>query len=189
MKKILYSDFDDIGSVLDSVVKNSDLQYGIKKSVLTKFWSKVVGKKFENYSKPASLNRNGILTVACANAAITNELTMFKQDILKKLEPYSKSLDLKIEDIIFSHKIWVEEKTEQTLEVSSSNESFIKKESEEVLINYDEIELDEAEIQAIQNCINNNKFASEEQRERMFEAILKDLKYQKFIATLSSSCL
>ncbi len=174
MKKILYSEFNNIGSVLDSVIKNSDLQYGIKKSTLTKFWDKIVGKKFENYSRPTSLNRNGLLTVACANSMVTNELTMFKQDILKKLEPYSKSLDLKIEDIVFSHKIWTEEK--EQLEVDSSNHT-----TEQAEINYDEIELDEEEIKSIQNCIDNNKFASEEQRKRMFEAIVKDLKYQKFV--------
>ena len=179
MKKILYSDFNDVGSVLDSVIKNSDLQYGIKKSVLTKFWPKVVGKKFENYSRPESLNRSGILSVACANATVTSELTMFKHDILKKLEPYSKSLDLKIVDIAFSHKIWTTGKTEERVEETGETEerSEDKKTFEE--INYDEIELDEAEIQTIQNCVNTNKFASEEQRKKMFEAIVRDLKHQK----------
>lgn len=166
---------DKIAGILASVIKNSDLQQGIKKATLAKFWQKIVGKKFESMSKLHSINRNNVLTVACANSFVTSELTMFKADILKKLEPYAKSLDIKIEDITFSHKIWVEEKDEVI--------DYVEKHAPVIPdINYDEIELDEEETANIRRCIDNNKFASEEQRERMYEAIVKDLKFQKFMS-------
>ena len=64
MKKILYTKFETAGDVLSSVLKNTDLQAGIKKTTLSKFWGKIVGKKFEELSKPVSLNNQGLLTVA-----------------------------------------------------------------------------------------------------------------------------
>lgn len=174
MKKIMYSDFKQVGGILDTVIKGSDLQAGLKKSALCKFWGNVVGKKFENYSKPYSLSKKNVLTVACANSFVTSELTMFKPDILKKLIPYTKSLEIEIEDIFFSHKIWTDERAEE----ENIEEPPPKIQPE---INFDEIQLDENEIKSIKNCIDNNKFASPEQRERMYNAIVRDLKYQKYM--------
>ena len=173
-KKILYTKFETAGDVLSSVLKNTDLQAGIKKTTISKFWGKVVGKKFEEISKPVSLSTQGVLTVACANSYVTSELLMFKPDILKKLAPYAKSLDIVISDINFSHKIWSNER--DLMEEYDYEEKKAPKIPE---IDYDSIELDPAEVENIEKCVRNNKFASEEQRGRMFEAIVKDLKFQK----------
>ena len=174
MKKILYSDFKQVGGILDSVLKHSNLQSGLKKSTLCKFWGKIVGKKFEKVSRPESLQKN-ILVVACANSFVTSELTMFKLDILKKLLPYAKSLELEIADIVFSHKVWREEKQYDDYDFIEE-----KKSSADIEIDYENIELEENEIEAIKRCVDNNTFATKEQRERMYNAIIKDLKYQKY---------
>ena len=47
--------------------------------------------------------------------------------------------------------------------------------------NPDEIELDEKETASIKASIDANKFASEQQRTKMYNAIIKDLKIQKYI--------
>jgi hypothetical protein len=169
-KKILYSELNSVGDVLDNVFKDININAGMKKSTFYKFWSKIVGKKFESVSKPADI-RNGVLVVACANSHVTSELTLFKQDIIKKAETYAKPLGIEISDINFSHKIWKEEETREPDAVMPSAKNF----------NPDEIELDEDEIIAVKKSVESNTFASEEQRERMFNAIILDLKYQKFI--------
>ena len=115
MKKILYSGLDNIGDVVNSIVKRTDLQNGIQKSMLFKFWGKIVGKKFEKITRPVSINNKNELIVACANSMVTSELLLFKADIQKKMQPYTKSLDIDISDIVFSHKIWKED--DATLEV------------------------------------------------------------------------
>ena len=173
-KNILYTKFEAVGDVLSSILKNTDLQAGIKKTTLSKFWGKVVGKKFEGISKPASLSNKGVLTVACENSYVTGELLMFKPDILKKLAPYAKSLDIEITDINFSHKIW---SSEHDLMAKYDYEE--KKAPKIPNIDYDLIELDPVEVENIKKCVSNNKFASEKQREKMFKAIVKDLKFQK----------
>ena len=84
MKRILYSGLENIGDVVNSIVKDTDLQNGIQKSMLFKFWGKIVGKKFEKITRPVSINNKGELIVACANSMVTSELLIFKTDIQKK---------------------------------------------------------------------------------------------------------
>lgn len=176
-KEILYSDFTSLGSVMSSVLQDSNLKQGVKKASVFKFWPKVVGKKFEKYSRPETINQSNVLLVACANAAVSSELTMFKADILKKINVYSKPLGIEISDINFSHKIW---------KVSSQNVSQSYQEPKNPYkrdltgFNPDDVVLDANEVEAIRKSVENNKFASEEQRKKMFDAIILDLKIQKF---------
>lgn len=173
MKKILYSGLENIGDVVNSIVKTSDLEKGIQKSMMFKFWGKIVGKKFEKITRPISINTKGELIVACANSMVTSELLMFKKDILKKIEPYSKSFNICISDLVFSHKIWKEEK-----DVEIDKPPLQPK--HEKTFNPNEITLEESEIAMIKASIEQNTFASKTQREKMLNAIINDLKYQKF---------
>lgn len=105
MKKIRYTDFEQIGITLDNIVSSSNLAGKIKKYNLSKVWGQVVGKRFESRSYPDTLS-NKVLKVACENSVITSELVMSKRLIMQKLTPLAKSLGLDIEDIMFSHKNW-----------------------------------------------------------------------------------
>lgn len=105
MKKIRYSDFEQVGITLDGIISSSNLAGKLKKYNLSKVWGQVVGKRFEARSYPASLS-NKVLKVACENAGITSELVLSKRMIMQKLTPLAKSLGMDIEDIMFSHKIW-----------------------------------------------------------------------------------
>lgn len=89
-------------------------------------------------------------------------------------------LGIEIEDIHFSHKIW----KKPSLESENSNvnpEPPNPYKRDLTGFNPDEIELDPADVEAIRNSVFNNKFASPEQREKMFNAIILDLKVQKFV--------
>lgn len=105
MKKIRYTDFEQVGITIDSIISSSNLAGKLKKYNLSKVWGQVVGKRFEFRSYPESLS-NKVLKVACENAGITSELVLSKQMIMQKLTPLAMSLGLDIEDIMFSHKIW-----------------------------------------------------------------------------------
>ena len=176
-KEILYSDFKSLGSVMSSVLQNPVLRQGLKKASLFKFWSKIAGKKFEKYSKPESITSSNVLVVACANAAVSSELTMFKQDILKKVKTYANTLGLEIEDINFSHKIWKSQE-KQGIEEYKEPENPYKKDL--TGFNPEETELDPKEVEAIKKSVDNNTFATPEQRKKMFDAIILDLKIQKY---------
>ena len=183
-KEFFYTDFNSLGSVMNEIVQNSNLKNGVKKATLFKFWNKVAGKKFEQYSKIESLNTDGVLTVACANAAVSSELLMFKQDIIKKINIYAKPLGLEISDINFSHKLW---KNEKRAEIFSQEASKNPYKHDLSGFNPDEIELDEKETASIKASIDANKFASEKQRTKMYNAIIKDLKIQKYCSKNTSN--
>ena len=112
-KEFFYTDFNSLGNIVNTVIQNSNLRQGVKKATVFKFWSKVVGKKFEKHSKIEAINQQNVLIVACANSAVSSELTMFKSDIIKKFNTYANPLDINITDINFSHKIWRHSSQEQ----------------------------------------------------------------------------
>ena len=184
-KEIRYSDMNSVGNVLDSMIQTTGLKKGVKISTLFKFWTKVAGKKFESLSRAEALLANDILLVACANSYVTSELTMFKKDLLKKIQVYAEPLGIQIEDIRFSHKIWKN--------TNSSTDTYKEPPNPHVQdltgFDPDEIELEESEISGIRENVEKNTFASPEQRERMFRTIVLDLKIQKFLAQRNSSGL
>lgn len=176
-KKINYSEMNSLGSVLDSVIQASNLRAGMKTSTVFKFWAKVAGKKFEKVSRAESITRNNVLVVACANSFVTSELTMFKPDLMKKINLYANPLGIEIEDINFSHKIWKKPIAAEDIIPEPPNPHAIDLSG----FNADDIEIDEAELSKIKENVEKNTFASEEQRARMFETIVKDLKIQKYL--------
>lgn len=176
-KEFFYTDFNSLGNVMNTVLNTPVLKNSMKKATLFKFWPKAAGKKFEKYSRIDSLTPQNVLVVACANAAVSSELLMFKSDLLKKLNEYAIPLGLEIEDINFSHKIWNKQSTQQI----ESEEPQNPHKPDLSGFNPDMVELDEQEIESIRASIDNNKFASEQQRKKMFDAIILDLKTQKYI--------
>lgn len=175
-KEFFYTDFNSLGNIVNSVVQNTNLRQGMKKATVFKFWPQVVGKKFEKYSKIEALNNQGVLLVSCANSAVSSELTMFKSDILRKINVYANPLGIEIIDINFSHKIW--KKDAETSYVVEDAKNPHKKDL--TGFNPENIDLDDDEVSAIRDSVMNNKFATEEQRKKMFDAIILDLKAQKF---------
>ncbi|MBR1753386.1 DUF721 domain-containing protein [bacterium] len=108
IKKSIYTDFIDIGSILESFKNSPEMKKAIKRKTLFSMWENAVGKKFAKKSRPYS-QRLSTLVVTCQNSAIAQELLLRKAQILKKLEPYLKGLKMNIKDIYFDTKRWVEE--------------------------------------------------------------------------------
>ena len=107
-KKVLYTDFENIGSIINTMMSSKDFKKALTRSNLYKFWDKIVGKKFSDKSKPYSMMGSGVLIVACANSSIAQELMLQKPQILEKFQPYLKSLHLKVTDLKFDPKKWGE---------------------------------------------------------------------------------
>ena len=105
-KKILYTDFEDVGSIIENMMSSNDLKKAVTRSNLYKFWDKIVGKKFSDKSKPYSMMGGGVLIIACANSAVAQELMLQKKQILEKFQPYLKSLRLSVKDLKFDCKKW-----------------------------------------------------------------------------------
>ena len=106
MKKVLYTNFEDVGSIINEMLSSNDLKRAVTRNNLYKFWNKIVGKKFSEKSKPYGMGGNGVLIVACKNSSVVQELVLQKPQILEKFQPYLKSLHLTVKDIKFDPKKW-----------------------------------------------------------------------------------
>ena len=106
MEKLLYSQFESAEDILSELKKN--LQTKKQSKVLTLFlaWREIAGQKFAEFSKPVGLTKDKTLIVACKNSMISQELYFQKQAILVRTQSYAQNLQLKVENICFSHKIW-----------------------------------------------------------------------------------
>lgn len=106
MEKILYSQFENAEDILSQLKKK--LRPKEQSKVLTLFlaWREIVGEKLAELSKPVGLSNDKKLYVTCRNSAISQELYMLKNQILKSLQFYARGLNLKVDDVCFSHKNW-----------------------------------------------------------------------------------
>lgn len=102
----MYDDFSNISDILNAnLFSTKKLKLAFKQHTIFSFWGKIAGKKFENSSKPYAI-KNSKMYVSCADSYVVQELSMYKNYLLKKIEPYAKALDVEISDIIFNYKNW-----------------------------------------------------------------------------------
>lgn len=109
MKKVLYTDFVTTESLVEELLGKKEIKKAITRNNLYKFWSKIVGKKFADKSKPYSMMAGAIMVIACENPIVAQELTLRKTQLLVKFEPYLKSLKLNVKDLKFDPKKWTTE--------------------------------------------------------------------------------
>ena len=106
MQKILYTKFENVGDILESLKKKLKPKEQSKVVTLFLVWKEIAGAKLAEYSKPVGLSKDKTLIVACKNSMISQELYLQKARILKSAQFYAESMHLKVLDICFSHKIW-----------------------------------------------------------------------------------
>ena len=106
MSKVLYTDFEGIDEVINSMMDNPNLKKALTKTNLYKFWNNILPEKFKQKSKPYGMLPGGIMTIACQNPIVAQELTLRKIMLLKNFEPYAKSLKIRVTDLKFDSKRW-----------------------------------------------------------------------------------
>lgn len=107
MKKVLYTDFVTPDEILSVMMEQKEIKKALTRSNLYKFWSKIVGSKFAEKSKPYSMLGGGTMVIACENAIVAQELMLKKTQLLVKLQPYMKSLKMNVKDLKFDAKKWL----------------------------------------------------------------------------------
>ena len=106
MEKVLYTDFEGIDSVIQSMMDNPQLKKAVARTTLINFWDKILPQKFKGKSRPYSMLPGSIMVIACENPVVAQELSLYKIILMKKFEPYLKSLKLKVKDLKFDPKKW-----------------------------------------------------------------------------------
>ena len=106
MKKVLYTDFEGVDSVISSMMDNPHLKKAIARTNLYNFLDKILPQKFKNKSKPYSMLPGGLMVIACENPVVAQELSLYKVILLKKFEPYLKTLKMRVNDFKFDPRKW-----------------------------------------------------------------------------------
>lgn len=112
MKKILYTNFQYMDEIIAKLMEKAEIRKAITRSNLCKFWRKVAGEKFAQNSKPYSMIKGSIMVIACKTPTVAQELMLRKTQLLVKFKPYVESLNMKLTDLRFDAKKWVEEPKE-----------------------------------------------------------------------------
>ena len=106
MKKVLYTDFEGVDNVISSMMENPAMKKAITRTNLYNFWYKILPQKFKTKSRPFSMLPGGIMVIACENPVVAQELSLYKIILLKKFEPYLKTLKMRVTDFKFDPKKW-----------------------------------------------------------------------------------
>ena len=106
MKQVLYTDFEGVDSVISAMMDNPAMKKAITRTNLYNFWDKILPQKFKSKSRPFSMLPGGIMVIACENPVVAQELSLYKIILLKKFEPYLKTLQMRVTDFKFDPKKW-----------------------------------------------------------------------------------
>lgn len=109
MKKILYTKFQNMDEIIAKLMEKAEIKKAITRSNLCKFWGKVAGEKFAQNSKPYSMMKGSVMVIACKTPIVAQELMLRKTQLLVKFQPYAESLNIKVKDLKFDAKKWVNE--------------------------------------------------------------------------------
>jgi hypothetical protein len=107
MSKVLYTDFEGVDDIIGSMMDNPHLKKAITRTNLFKFWESILPEKFKGKSRPFGMLPGGVMTVACQNPIVAQEMTLHKIMLIKKFEPLAKSLKIRVVDLKFDPKKWI----------------------------------------------------------------------------------
>ena len=106
MAKVLYTDFEEIDGIIESMMDNPQIKKAVTRTNLFNMWDKILPEKFKSKSRPFSMMQGGIMVIACENPVIAQELSLRKVLLLQKFQPYLQSLNMKVLDLKFDPKKW-----------------------------------------------------------------------------------
>ena len=106
MGKVLYTDFEGIDSIIDSMMDNPQLKKAVSRTNLFNMWDKILPEKFKKKSRPFSMLPQGVMVIACENPIIAQELSLRKVILLQKFQPYLNTLKMTVRDLKFDPKKW-----------------------------------------------------------------------------------
>lgn len=104
--KVLYTDFEGVDSVIESMMDNPQLKKAVARTNLFNMWDKILPEKFKKKSRPFSMLPQGVMVIACENPVVAQELSLRKLLLLQKFQPYLQSLNMKVQDFKFDPKKW-----------------------------------------------------------------------------------
>ena len=162
--------FENINFVLDGLSRELGLEKGLKISSISNLWPKIVGPRFEKTSRIYSIQEKrgvDVVSVAVSSSSVAQELSFYKNDILKKLYKIGENFGFEIKDINFSTKYWKkeEQKTEKPNNMPSDED-------------LEQIEIPYSLLTSVKASLDEKSMFDDEMRARFLKTIIKNLKTQ-----------
>lgn len=109
MKRLNNSNFELLREVFKEMQFEKETSAIEAREELFNSWEEIIGDKIAKLSKVWELSADNILTIACADSFVANELYFAKDKIFSLVEEKAEKLGIKIKDIKFNYKIWKED--------------------------------------------------------------------------------
>ncbi|MGM9993709.1 MAG: DciA family protein [Candidatus Avigastranaerophilus sp.] len=109
MKRLNNSNFELLREVFKEMHFEKETSTIEAREELFNSWEEIIGDKIAKLSKVWELSADNILTIACADSFVANELYFVKDKIFSLVEEKAEKLGIKIKDIKFNYKIWKED--------------------------------------------------------------------------------
>ena len=84
MGKVLYTDFEGLDTVIDTMMDNPVIKKAVTRTNLFNFWDKILPENFKQKSRPFSMLPGGVMVIACENPVVAQELMLRKIILLNK---------------------------------------------------------------------------------------------------------
>lgn len=150
------------------IMNKNKLNSIVKHSTVFSFWNNIVGAKFANITKPYAIKLQK-LYVSAKSPVIIQELSLYKNKILAKINSYSKPLGIEIKDVIFNYKNFCAT-TPKTLNDKEDKPVWFKREELEG------IEINPVTKQKIVEHIEKIKFLNSNQKENLISKLITNEK-------------
>lgn len=163
-----------MGDILSDVAKKSGLELGISQIALFNLWAEVVGNRFTSSTRAVKI-QNKMLTIATKSPSVTQELTFFKADILKKMQVLTKNLKIEVEEVNFNHKIWNELNKENNKKEEIQYRKYLPSPSD---FDIEKIEIPQNIKEEIEKSFEKTENLSEEIKQKIIKTVINDIKRQ-----------
>ena len=108
MEKLNNSNLELLKNIFKEISFSYDETQTAAREELFNSWEEIIGNKISKMSKMYEISDDDVLTIACSDSFVANELYFEKEKIMSLIEEKAQKLGIKIKDIKFNYKIWKE---------------------------------------------------------------------------------
>lgn len=181
-----------VNKVLNQLVSSLNLDKRLKEHTLLGLWPTIVGEPFASKSRPLFIDHEGNIVISVSEAAVGQELSLMRQQLVKKMRFAGNGLGIDIRGIRFDMKHFYkkEEIVENRKAVEATNQQRLAntpgpEELASIILTPEE----EADIQALKTRLTAADGDHEKVHDRIVALYEKELRARKWMeANVSTQC-
>lgn len=181
-----------VNKVLNQLVSSLNLDRRLKEHTLLGLWPTIVGEPFSTKSRPLFIDHEGNIVISVSEAAVGQELSLMRSQLVKKMRVAGNGLGVEIRGIRFDMKHFYkkEEIVENRKAVEATNQQRLAntpgpEELASIILTPEE----EADIKALKTRLTAADGDHEKVHDRIVALYEKELRARKWMeANVSTQC-